>query len=404
MIDYSKLQFNNVINTKLITNYGKTREIYFFTDKSSPEYKCAISLNAALKKLDVYEHLNTTQITESIIHNLQSLHSSHNFTIVKFDFVNYFASLSTKYIYDYYLHGKLGNDADSIAQVYSSQVPYVYAGLAPSNILAEIMTHIFQNELLNNLKGYNVLGLYSYVDDFVLILGENVSKDDVIAHINTTITQVFGKPHKVPNDVHIYTDGPKFSYLTQDNLPLTFVNLGYEYNLYYSHGIKFTLGIPKYKRDAYCRILKDVITNNYSNVERLRSYIYCYTHRIVAKVKGSNNVGKNVSYTRLASSHIVHTYYSLFDVSTIKFFQNAILDCFDALNYKLPYYLADRSMHSAYNLHHNIITHKAIVLNPKFGLPYTNLKALVQPLSDLSLDNFSYDKLAHIILTKIVKI
>ena len=404
MIDAKKLDFNSVISTKLITNYGKTRDIYYFTDKDSLEYKCAVSFNTALKKLDVYSHLNTTQITENIIHNLQSLGSAKQFTIVKFDFVNYFGSLSTSYIYDYYLHGKLDAEIDSIAKAYAKQVPYVYAGLAPSNILASIMTHIFQNALLDNLQQYKVLGLYSYVDDFVLILGENVSKDNIIAHINTTITQVFGKPHKVPNDVHIYTDGPKFSYLTQDNLPLTFVNLGYAFNLFDDHGIKFTIGIPQYKRDAYHKIMQDVIKNNYGNVERLRSYIYCYTHRIVSKVKGSNGVGKNVSYTRLASSHIVHTYYPLFDDSTIKFFQNAIFDCFDTLQLRLPYYLADRSTHSAYNLHHNIIAHKAIVLNPKFGLPYANLKALVQPLSDKPLDNYSYDKLAHIILTKIVKI
>lgn len=405
MKDIKSLDFNSVIATKTITRFGKTREVHYVFDKHSDEFKAMCKLADALKVLDEYKRMTYTQITESIIKNLQSLKHAKEFTIVKFDFVSYFESLSTKYIYDYILKDKLDDKAREIMNAYCAQVPYAYAGIGISNTFADIMTNVFKEQLLTNLCKEGIVGAYSYVDDFVLIFDKIISKEQVIDVINSTIAQVFGKEHDVPNKVSIYTKGPKFNYLTSENLPLSFVNLGYLFNVAKGKdGISFTISLPKYKQDAFKNLIKKVITENAGNVEALRTYLYAYAHRIVTKVKGANNKGKNVSFSRLSSSYILSNYYEYFDESSIAFYKNAIFDCFDELGLALPYYLADRSESSPYNLHHNIVKHKALVLNKKFGLPYKNLVKLVQPITDKDLSNMEYYKVAQILLDHMTQV
>ncbi|MBP5651691.1 MAG: hypothetical protein J6X00_03385 [Clostridia bacterium] len=405
MKDIKSLDFNSVIATKTITRFGKTREVHFVFDKHSDEFKAMCKLADALKVLDEYRRMTYTQITESIIKNLQSLKHADGFTIVKFDFVGYFESLSTKYIYDYILKGKLDDKVREIMNAYCAQVPYAYAGIGISNTFADIMTNVFKEQLLSNFGGVGVIGAYSYVDDFVLIFDKNVAKEYVVEIIDKTIKQVFYMPHAVPNTTDFYKQEPKFSYLNNSNLPLSFINLGYLFNVFKSKDeISFNIGLPTYKKEAFKKLIKQVILDNKDNVEALRTYLYAYAHRVVTKVKGASGKGKNVSYSRLASSYILSNYYECFDAETVEFYKNVIFDCFEELGLTLPYYLADRSESSPYNLHHNLIKHKALVLNKKFGLPYKNLVKLVQPITDKDLTNMEYYKVAQILLDHMTQV
>ena len=405
MDKHKSLNFNNVITKKTVTSFGKTRDIYVVKDKHTKEFEAMQNINSFLRKLNLHNHKSVTEITNGIINNLIDLKDKKEFTIVRFDFKSYFYTLSTKYILDYYIHDKLSKKQIDLFELYSSQVAYTYPGLPASNTLADIMTNMFVFELSKQLQTFGNAYVYSYVDDVVAVLDRCVQKQTIIDTINNCVSTIYHQPHDIPNNTTIHFDDNKFSYLTQTNLPLTFNNLGYEYNLYFGKtGIEFNIGIPKYKKDNFAQFLGDIVKANYKDVEKLRSLMYIYTRRVVTKVKATDGSGKNVNYCRLISSRIVNKYLQYFEKSTIDFLQNVVTKSFKSNNLPLPYYLKDEDKNNGYNLYHNIVKNRALVLNKKFGIPYTKLKKLASPVLDTDLTNANYDDICVQLIKNIVKI
>ena len=76
--------------------------------------------------------------------------------------------------------------------------------------------------------------------------------------------------------------------------------------------------------------------------------------------------------------------------------KNVIIDAFQTQNIPLPYYLKDKSIDSGYNLYHNFINNKSIVLNPKFGYSRQKLVSMLKQTTDQKLDNLSYIQLSYL--------
>lgn len=143
--------FEQNIFFKKIVSMGKRRMVANLK-AGSTEFFLANHINELTKQNTNYKLVNHHLFVEKLIDNLQKIENTQNFTLVEFDFVNYYNSVSTEYFYKKYLSKHNFNDADrALLEKFVAQVPYCFAGITTSNIFAELVANEFRAQLSKNL-------------------------------------------------------------------------------------------------------------------------------------------------------------------------------------------------------------------------------------------------------------
>ena len=229
--DYD-VNFADAIKYTKTTFIGKKKKIAKISNKLSYEYILSVKINQIIKSLLPNGIQSVNDITLGLIDNILNL-KSPEFTIVKFDFHNYYSTISTEYVYKHYIKPFISDQDKVLFENYIKAVPYCKAGLVPSNLFAEIMSNKLKEQIRNHFQKYSLANCYHYVDDFLLVLNMNIPKQKIVEEIEFCLKKVYFDDQNISNKnkCKIYYEGEKFAHLNNDLLPLSFNNLGYEYSL-----------------------------------------------------------------------------------------------------------------------------------------------------------------------------
>ncbi len=392
------IDFSSQICYFKTTIFGKQKKMAKFKDKFSYEYILAMELNYVLKDMLKPEIKTVNQIGEQLIKSLKQL-DNEKFTIVQLDFKKYFASLSSEYIYNFFIKDKIESEHRPLFEKYVSQVHYCNPGLLPSTLFAEIASIEFRKELERHLKPNKLVQTLSYVDDFLLIFNDKLDKDFIIKEVLSCVKNVFYKKNnlKFQNKTKVHLEDEKFKYVTNDNIPAKFMYLGYSYTLDVQNGkTTFSIGIAENKLKFYRTKIYSIIKDNYENPKLLRQIIYTLTRKVVVKVPTAKH--KYVDFSTFQFYKNIKKYPFYVDEQTKDFFENIIVDSFEKQDLALPSYLKDKSKDSGYNLYHNFCNNRCVALSKKFGYSKDMLIKILRPFTDQYLEIMSYDNLSHLFL------
>ena len=399
----AKYDFSNATSMTLSQN-GKKRLVKQYDDLYSSENVLCHCIKQILDRVFKIKYPNRNRISRDLFSTLSAAIQMSDFTIVRFDFKQYFNSISSIYVFEKYLMNDLLNryEMDLVkAFVYSTK--YAYAGLCTSNAIAEIIAKFFDEAVQQAFISNGLIFYERYVDDCVLILNEHMEEAEVKNILLAILLDVFhDNSFKCLRCRTKYND-QKFQYISRrkilgEKCSLDF--LGYEFWLDSNQAknkeeIVIKYGITQEKRKKYQERLDGLIccfsdpsSPDYNKLELLRHRIAAFSSREVYQTKHFNSVVWRVkgfisNYGQLR--YLIDT--GLIETSTEDFLKNSIDDAFDRAGIDKPYFLmGGGKLNCGYNLYGNMKSNKTILLVDHIGYDYKSLVNLCKQIGINNID------------------
>lgn len=396
-INNDTFHFEN--STSLILNQdGKKRLVKQYDDTYSVEYILCQSIKQILDRTFKIRYPNRNKITHKLFNTIQATIQMSDFTIVKFDFKDYFNSVSSIYVFEKYLKHNLSDrrEIDLIHSfVYSTK--YAYAGFCTSNAIAEIIASFFDEAVRQAFFSNGLIYYERYIDDSILILNENMEETEVLEKLNSILSKIFYDETLNCLKCKTKFNNQKFKYISrrkilEQNCSIDF--LGYEFFLSSTtNKIEIKYGITENKRQKYeNRIDKLILASveqtspDVNNLELLRHRIAAFSSRTVYMTKYfRSNIwrvkGFIANYGELR--YFLDT--ELIEENTEKFLKNMIADAFKRTLSKEPYFLrSNTESECGYNLYNNMKKNKTLLLVDRIGYDY---KSLVHLCNQIGIQN-----------------
>lgn len=178
---FNKSTFNFSNTTSIILSQnGKKRLVKQYDNLYSPENILCQCIKQILDRVFKVKYPNRNKILHDLFSTLSATIQMADFTIVKFDFKDYFNSISSIYVFEKYLKNDFldRHEIDLIRNfVYSTK--YAYAGLCTSNVIAEIIAKYFDEAVSQAFDTNGLIYYERYIDDCVLILNEHMEESEV---------------------------------------------------------------------------------------------------------------------------------------------------------------------------------------------------------------------------------
>ncbi len=394
------VDFKSKIKFKRVISLGKKRSVAYFSNKFCLEYFLTKYFVNNIKDLKDKGLANMKIPTQKILNYLDNISFFEEFTVIRFDFKNYYNNLSSLYVYEKFVKNyKLSTIERFFLEQYVKQIPYCFAGLATSNYFAEIMDSYIEQQLETEFNKIGDAVCFHYGDDFNIFINKKLNKDFSLNIIQSKIFEIFHDDtisSNILNKEKIHTEGTKFTLMTNEDLPITFNFLGYEYLIYNENNkIDYTYGVVDYTINKYKQNLKDVLCKYKNNIEAQRIIVVMQTHKISYPNPSIFNNGKNISPRFNEQTKCLKFKPNKLNKKTKDFLQNVIYDCYKELDYKLPYFLADLSPNSKYNLFSNLIKGKFLFFDNKKGIEKNVLIKMAKPFDkNKNFDTLTYNQLA----------
>lgn len=397
-IKEENINFNDKKKRFILTQQSKKRFGYKY-DKNSLEYIICLYLKKRIDTEFKITFPNRNKIIRSLFGTLTLLKNMQNFTIYKFDFKNFFNSISNDYVNQNYLkESNLSRAEKTLITQYCNCFKYTFSGLSLSNTLCELVARDFDNILNQKLKDLGIIFYQRYIDDCLIISNINIKEDSLKKIIEEAIYTVFYKNKINIIKCKVKLNPNKFNYISKYNLKqlkeLKF--LGYQINFELddnSNKIKLTYGITKEKITKYQNKLNNLIAENIKNKlsgEILRQKIKAFCHRIVYLSTHKNN-------TIWKSKGIIANYaelqYYLTELipDTKTFLENAVKDAFNKNNLPLPYYL--KSLNNSYTLLYTLENKKSMIFVERIGYNLKTLKGLARKIGLRNMKGLTYNQI-----------
>ena len=360
---------------------GKIRHVKSFAPFSCEETLC-IYLKRILDRKFHIKYPNRNEFIRSLFDMIAALHTMNNFTILKFDFETYFATVSSEYVYKKYIEtSSLERFQIKMFEEFVTKTKYTYAGFNTSNILCEIIARDFDDKLKLNLKNLGLIFYRRYIDDGIIILNKKVEKKACITIIENVIKEVFFDPHIiVKNKCTTRLNNGKTKHISSYDLAINQINddfdfLGYKFvisstmssnNLITS---SFQFGITKKKIDRYNKRIDDIVKAYMSdkNIELLRHKIKAFTSRTVYRVpKYKVMIWKAKGF--IANYQELRYRLDMLTPDTNDFLRNSVKNAFYNNNLSLPYFLLVKDDESIYSLYNNMFNFRTLLFVDKIGI------------------------------------
>lgn len=276
---------------------NKIRHIKKYKKLSCEETLC-IYLKRLLDRKYRIQYPNRNEFMHSLFDVINAVRTMHDYTIVKFDFKDYFNSVSSEYVYKKYLvKTSLERDEMNLLEKYVISTKYAYAGFNASNIICEIIVKHFDEVLSLKFRKYGLIFYRRYIDDGILIFNKHVDRDFCLSIINKTIKEIFyDKNIEVENSCKTCLNTNKFKYisasfLAKQNKEDSFNFLGYMFVLKPKFkkenlNTKFKFGITKEKIEKYSKRVDDLVKEykKHGNMELLQHQIKAFSCRCVYQI------------------------------------------------------------------------------------------------------------------------
>ena len=378
---------------------GKKRFVKKFSDNYSVESVLCQCIKQILDRTFRIKYPNRNKSIRALFDALKAVKQMADFTIVKYDFKDYFNSVSAPYVYEKYLKAKLTNrfEADLISH-FVGETKYTYAGFCTSNVIAEIIAKQFDTAVRLAFADKGVLLFERYIDDSVIIFNEHIEKSECEHILKKTLSRIFHdnsitvspkcktRFNKLKS-IHISHRGLS----TVPNTQTTFDYLGYEFSFEMNNDrIEIKYGITQEKQDKYKGRIDEIIslykeptkknglTNpDFHNMELLRQRIVAFTSRTVYQSrryratiwKAKGFVG---NYGELR--YLLDT--TQIDNTTKAFLENMVVDAFNRASLPYPYFLKGANGKRGYSLFENMKRNKTLLLVDRIGYSKPALERL----------------------------
>ena len=223
-------------------------------NKNSIEYIVCLYLKKRIDKELNIKFPNRNKIIRLLFDTLTLLKNMQDFTIYKFDFKNFFNSISSTYVNQIYLlESTLSRAEKYFITQYCNSFKYTFSGLSLSNTLCELVARDFDNILKQKLKDFGIMFYQRYIDDCLIVSNTNIDQSTLEQLINEVITNAFYK-NNILEKCKVKLNPNKCTYISKRNLsqPKQLKFLGYQVNFEESHKkTKLTYGITDEKINKY---------------------------------------------------------------------------------------------------------------------------------------------------------
>lgn len=383
----SLFDFNKAA-TLFLTQKGKKRLVKRYDDVYSPENILCQVIKQILDREFKVKYPNRNKISHDLFTTFSAMIQMNGFTIVKFDFKDYFNSISSVYVFEKYLEEQLSDRREiDLIRKFVDSTQLAYAGLCTSNVIAEIIASQFDKVLLHKLSANGVIFYERYIDDCILIFNENMEESEVIKILKSVLLEVFYDKNISCTPCKTDFNKKKLQYVTRKNVEnrdCSIDFLGYSFLLKAENKkIKVKYGITWEKRQKYQRRLDHFVSSyydkkspDYNDLELLRHRIAAFSMRevyltkhfgvYVWRVKGFiSNYGE--------LRHFLGT--DFIDPQTEDFMKTAVINAFQGRT--KPYFLnCSKQQECGYNLYNNMKKNKTLLLVEHVGYDYKSLVAL----------------------------
>jgi len=414
--------------SRTLNQSGKRRFI-----KSFDEFTCENVLCYCVKRiLDrafSVKYPNRNKSVRALFDIMKSIRQMSGFTIIKFDFKDYFNSVSSMYVYKKYIVSKLETrfEADLIKD-YVAQTRYAYAGLCTSNVISEIIAQKFDEKIKMAFSDDGLLFFERYIDDSIIVFNKHISQERCSEILTQALNEVY-------HDVAIGAktkcktrfNNKKFVYISHRRLTASFCRvdfLGYEFSFRLNKDkVELKCGITGEKRKKYNKRMDELIAayqgrgtvpSDGGNLELLRHRVAAFTQRTVYTSKHFHSYqwkvkGFIANYGELR--YLTET--PIIDTATKKFLKNMVEEAFHRARLPLPYFIKGAAEQKGYNLLENLKSNKTMLLAEHIGIDRSALEKMCQKIgislmvrtsvSDNSLRSKGYDELVreYLIKTKV---
>jgi hypothetical protein len=366
---------------------GKKRFVKQYSDIYSPESILCQCIKQILDRTFKIKYPNRNQSVRALFDILKAVKQMVDFTIIKYDFKDYFNSVSAPYVFEKYLKEKLTNrfEVDLIKE-FTDKTEYAFAGFSTSNVIAEIIAQQFDTAVRIAFSGKGMLFFERYIDDSIIVFNEHIEENDCRSLLHDILVKIFHD-----NNVHTLVkcktkfNKSKFIYISHRCLNITqkIDYWGYEFTLYNvaNRNVDIHYGITQEKQkkyndriDSMIRLYKelklkdDTINNDYHNMELLRHRIAAFTSRTVYQSRKFQSTVWKIkgfigNYGELR--YLLET--PLIEATTKSFLVDMVNDAFTRAYLPSPYFMKGTSSKHSYSLFENMKTNKTLLLAEHIG-------------------------------------
>ena len=377
--------------TKVRLRQGrKIRDVKMYDTFTSEEF-LSIYLHNQLKYRFKVEFPNRNTYIRSLINTVYALKDMSDYTIYKFDFEDFFNSVSSVYVYQKFIRGQgLERDQEDLLEKYVKGTRYAYAGLCTSNILCEIAAQHFDNLLRQSCSEKGLIYYRRYIDDGVLIFNRYLSKEDCQELVNRAIEKTFHDSVEAQPRCKTALKKEKTKYIARRDLAkaspaVAFDFLGYEFTLAAKgKTTEIIYGITDEKKEKYRKrvrkFMKHCAADSNGGMVLLRHQLRAFTHRAVYQVeRNKQTIWINKGF--LANYHELGNHLDQLSDSTRDFLKNVLTEEADAILKSRPYFLRDSdNPESIYSLYHNLQRNRTQVFVERIGIDYKKLQSMCQEI------------------------
>jgi hypothetical protein len=391
---------------------AKKRHIMRYRPLSTENILCQY-IKQILDRRFMVKYPNRNKAIHTLFDFLKAVKQMSEFTIIKFDFKDYFNSVSTSYVFEKYIRKMMTDRSETeLIAVFAEQAKYAYAGLNTSNLFAEIIASRFDDLIYQEFLLHGLLFMERYIDDTIIILNQHLEQPDCDKILNNALSTVYHD--KTLPSIHpckTKFNSTKQKIITRRSLdsvsPSSVDFLGYEFTFCKRTSSKTIIqyGITEEKRKKYnCKIdeiIEDYKTNG--DMELLRHRIAAFSSRTVYVSKHFNSsIWKTKGFINnygelrfLIGSNLLHP-------DTKAFLENMIKDSFSRKAVAFPFFLNGSDNQRGYNLLKNMETNKTLLLVEYIGYDKVGLEKLCQQVG-ISVNGKGYGNLVreYLIKTKV---
>lgn len=399
-LDNTQYDFSNASPIVLKKTTSK-RFVKSYKDLYSTESVLCQCIKQILDRVFKIKYPNRNKTIKSLFGVLSAVKQMSDFTVVKFDFKDYFNSVSAMYVFKKFLEPNLLDRFEiDLIKDFVSKTKYTYAGFSTSNVMAEIIAKEFDDAIRRTFASRGMLYFERYIDDSVLILNKYVKDDEIKSMLQDALVSVF-HDNTIVTDIKCKTkfNTHKFRYVSRrciSSTPETIDYLGYEF--WFSrkpkNKIVINYGITEAKRNKYNDRIDKLISCyadpsnvDCNNLELLRHRIAAFTSREVYLSKHFNsNVWKvkgfisNYGELRyLLGTNLIHA-------DTEEFLKKMVEEAFVRSSIPILYFLSGAKSTSGYSLFENMKVNRTIVLVEHIGYDYNSLVKLCNEVGISNID------------------
>ncbi|MSR92601.1 RNA-dependent RNA polymerase family protein [Inconstantimicrobium porci] len=357
------------VNQKSVQNSKKIkqeyREVYVVAKKSIAEV-CLKYLKKRLDKEFNISYPNRFQIMNECISVTENLRYMSNFVIFKYDFKDFFNSVSSQRIFnDYIINSSMKKNEIALLEKLVHNFEKCYAGLATSNSLIEIKAKDFDMRLQIHLRDYGMIFYKRYVDDGLIIFNKFVSEDTIKSILYKTVSEIFGQEVKINEN--------KCIYINQSNSINSFNYLGYEFIINKNNKYKIQYGITSEKRKRFENKITAIVNKfkKDENMELFRTRLQFILSRVV--FFNCSRYRKEIKWQVIGVSGNYMELRRFIDIEdkittdTLTFLKDSVYDIIEhelGTN-NIPYFL--KKSKEKYSLYFYMKNNKSIVFHPNIG-------------------------------------